>query len=384
MKSEKRFWVVVLLAFVAILVWHITSAIVPALAKGMQALTPFLLAFITAYLLKHPVIWMEKFLRLISGKKQYRWQHTVACLVVLLAFFGAGIGLVGAMIPGLLNNISDFVTNLPEIIKSGMAFAQNTVDDLSQKLDEDTVEMIKIYATDIGNQMLDFVKSKMGTVVITITNIATKTAGALVDLVLYAVAAFMFLHGYDNIKRTLKRCVRLFVREQNKYEEACGFLHNCDVIIEKYIVVRLVTSIGIGIVSYIGFMLFGLEYSIILAVLIAVTNLIPYIGPFIGGAPVVLVALATKDLSTAIWVTVFMLVLQQLEGNVLTPLITSDALEVNPILVLIGIAVFGAMMGIPGMILGAPFAAIIAGLIKHALVIAEKKAEIKENIDENQ
>ena len=70
MKNEKRFWVTVAIVFVAILVWHFTSAIVPALAKGVKALTPFLLAFITAYLLRHPCIWVEK---LLSFKQKRRF-----------------------------------------------------------------------------------------------------------------------------------------------------------------------------------------------------------------------------------------------------------------------------------------------------------------------
>ena len=88
MKNEKRFWVTVALVFVAILVWHITSAMVPALAKGIKALTPFLLAFITAYLLRHPCIWLERLLSLTTKKQVKKWQHTVSTVVVLTLFIG--------------------------------------------------------------------------------------------------------------------------------------------------------------------------------------------------------------------------------------------------------------------------------------------------------
>ncbi len=379
MKTEKRFWLVVALVFVAILVWHITSAMVPSLAAGVKAMTPFLIAFVTAYLLRHPVIWTEKLLHLICRKKEYKWQHTIASIFVLAVFLGIITAVVASILPGLLNNINDIVQKLPSFVNEVVIFAEKTVKDLSDRLDADTSQMITETVEILGNELLKYISSGAKIVVSTVTDIVAGTMSFIVDFALYLVATFLLLHGYDSIKRTLKNCMRIFIKESEKYDETCAFLHDCDVIVEKYIVVRLVTSLGIGIISYIGFLLFGLPYSLLLALVIAVTNLIPYIGPFVGAVPVVLIALATKDLSVAIWVSVFMLAVQQIEGNILTPLLTSDALEVSPLLVLVGIAVFGAMMGIPGMLLGAPIVAIISGLVKRAVLIAKKKAEKKEN-----
>lgn len=381
MKNEKRFWGVVALVFVAIIVWHVTSAIVPSLAAGIKALTPFLLAFITAYLLRHPVIWVESFFKLFTKRKSYKWQHVVSSFLVLIVFLGLAGLLIGFMIPGIINNISDVIENLPSFVNVCVNFVKETVNDLSQKLDKDTGDKIIEAATSFGGQLISFISNGATTVVTGLTGIITKTASFVFDFVLYIVASFMLLHGYDSIKLTLKRCLRL-VTEPEKYDETCLFLHDCDVILEKYIVVRLVTSLGIGVISYFGFLLFGLPYSLLLALVIAVTNLIPYVGPFIGAVPVIIIALATGEMSTVIGVSIFMLVVQQIEGNVLTPLLTSDALEVSPILVLAGIAVFGAMLGVPGMILGAPIIAIISGLVKRSVEIAEKKAEKKEKKDE--
>ena len=382
MKAERRFWIVVALAFTAIIVWHITSAIVPSLAAGFKALTPFLLAFITAYLLRHPVIWVENLLSLITKKKKYKWQHTISSFFILALFIGLAGLLIGLMIPGIINNVSDVIENIPGFVNTFVGFVKDTVNDLSQRLDKETGDKIIQAATDFGDEIVSFLTSGATDVVTGLTGIITKTANFILDFVLYIVASFMLLHDYDKIKGALKRSLRLIVTEPEKYDETCVFLHNCDVIVEKYIVVRLVTSLGVGIISYLGFLLFGLKYSLLLAIITAIANLIPYIGPFVGAVPVVLIAFASGNFSTVIGVCIFMLVLQQIEGNILTPLLTSDALEVSPILVLVGIAVFGAMMGIPGMILGAPIAAIISGLMKKGIEIAEKKALKKEKKDE--
>ncbi len=383
MKNEKRFWATVALVFVAILVWHITSAMVPALANGVKALTPFLLAFITAYLLKHPCLWVEKGLRLLTKKKAYKWQHTVASIFVLAMFLGLLCLVLAYLIPSIIGNLTDIIANLPAFIGMVVDFARKTITDLSESLDEETSLRLMEMISKFGAEALAYVSKGAGDVVATLTGVITKTAGFLFDFVLYIVASFMLLHGYDNIKRSVKRIMRLFVKEPAKYDEAIQFLRDSDGIIEKYIVVRLVTSLGIGVVGYVGFLIFKLPYALLLALIIAATNLIPYIGPFVGGAPVVLVALATNGVSSAIGVIIFMLIIQQIEGNILTPWLTSDALDISPILVLIGIAVFGAMMGIPGMLLGAPLVAIISGIVNRAISIVESRAE-KEKKSENQ
>ncbi|MEI3218631.1 MAG: AI-2E family transporter [Lachnoclostridium sp.] len=101
-------------------------------------------------------------------------------------------------------------------------------------------------------------------------------------------------------------------------------------------------SLGLGIVSYIGFLILGLPYAILLATVIAITNLVPYIGPIVGAVPPILIALTAGDTRLAIGTAVFIIICQQIEGNILTPLLTGDALQVSPLLLLVGIAVFGA------------------------------------------
>ena len=148
MKRERKFWVTVALVFVAILVWHVTSAMVPALAKGIKALTPFLFAFITAYLLRHPCIWMEKFFKLLSKKKTYKWQHTLASIIVLVLFLGLLFVFVAYLVPTLINNMSEIISNLPTFIGMIIDFLRKTVADLSERLDEATgaklMEMISL------------------------------------------------------------------------------------------------------------------------------------------------------------------------------------------------------------------------------------------------
>ena len=214
MKNEKRFWAAIVLVFVAILVWHITSAMVPALAKGIKALTPFLLAFITAYLLRHPCIWFEKLLSFTTKKQVKKWQHTISTIVVLGLFLGLLTLTVAFLVPNVINNINDIIENLPSFIGTVMEFARKTATDLSEKLDEEMGARLMQTVSNIGAEALALVSKGAGNVVATLTDVMAKTTSFLFDFVLYIVASFMLLHRYEDIKRSLKRILRLFQKVQ--------------------------------------------------------------------------------------------------------------------------------------------------------------------------
>lgn len=381
-KSNKRFWTITALAFVGILVWQITAGIMPALAKGAKALTPFLFAFVTAYLLRRPVGLLEKLFCKMQKGKRHKWQHTLATVLLLGVFFGLVVAAVIVIVPNVVNNITDLVVALPEFITDVKALLTKQLVDMSQWLDIDLNTVVLDYINGLSEKALMWVKNiDPQSVLFTATNIVAGTATAMMDIVLYVAASFFLLHDFDKMKLWIHEALRAFIKDEKPYNNVCEVLHTADVTMEKYIVVRLSTSLGLGIVCYIGFLLFRLPYSILLATIIAVTNIVPYIGPIVGALPAIIVALAAYDIKIAFWVTVFIVICQQIEGNVLTPLLTGDALNINPMLVLLGIAVFGAMMGIPGMILGAPIASVIAGVIRKAAAVAES-GDKKENKNE--
>ena len=388
MKSEKRFWAIVALVFVAILVWQIIAGIMPALQRGAAALTPFLIAFATAYLLRHPVIWLEKFLVLISKKKLHKWQHPVACIAVLILFLGLAGLLVAVIVPNVINNLTDLVVRLPEYINTFAQFVNAQIQALSEWLDIDVNGYVISVLESAAEKAKDSAEAFAGASQLfsAATGVLSSTMSSLFDAVVYIIATFCLLYDYNKIKRSVKRLLRVFVRDERRYASVCAVCRDSDVIIEKYIVVRLSTSLGLGIVSYIGFLILGLPYAILLATVVSITNLVPYIGPIVGAVPPILIALTAGNVQLALWTAVFIIICQQIEGNILTPLLTGDALQVSPLLLLVGIAVFGAMMGIPGMILGAPIVAILAGIARKAMRAAEQSvgtAEEKEAENKN-
>lgn len=372
-KNNSRVWRIAVFAFVCILVWHITAGIMPALANGVKALTPFLLAFVTAYLLRYPVELLEKLFCRMQKNKKHKWQHTLAVFIPLVCFFGlVVVGLI-VLVPNIIANVTDIVVALPEFIVDVQEFANEQVENISRWLEIDINGYATDYINGVAQKALDLAKNiEPQSIFFAASNFLTGTASVLMDTVLYAASSFFLLYDFNRMKGWIHQVLHLVTSSEKTYNTVCGVLHTADVTMEKYIVVQLCTSLGMGIVCYIGFLIFGLPYAILLATVAALTNLIPYIGPVIGMVAPIVVALTAGDLKTAIGVAVFMLVCQQLEGNVITPLLTGDALNINPLLVLLGVAVFGAMFGIPGMLIGAPAVAVIANMIRNAT--ADKNA----------
>jgi len=115
------------------------------------------------------------------------------------------------------------------------------------------------------------------------------------------------------------------------------------------------------------FVVFNIKYSFLLAFIIGVTNLIPYFGPFIGGAVVVLLMLLESP-EKILYMIVFIIILQQLDSFIITPLVLGDKLKVNALWVVMGIILGGAIFGIWGIIFGAPLAAILVNTIERFVI----------------
>jgi len=374
-KLSKRSLSILLLVFLSILLWYS----IPVLSKGVHALTPFLIAFATAYLLRHPVMWLEKLLKLIF-KKENKVTHTVSTVFVLILFYGFLALLVIVLTPNIISNVTDIAQSMPETIAAVKGFVSEKAAVFSEWLKLDS-EQSNDFVNSFFSKMLESVQSTgdAKSLLFAATGLLSTTATTIVSIVIYTISTFVLLHDYSAMKQAMKKSLKLFVTDDTKYMHLCAFLHKSDCIVEKYISVKITSSFCLGIVAYIGFRLFGISYPMLMATIVAVTNIVPYLGPIVGAIPPILVGLAGGGFSLGLWVGIFILICQQIEGNILTPLLIGDALNISPIVVLMGIAVFGAMFGIPGMILGAPIAAIITAAAKGTLKAIETEKEKNKN-----
>ena len=139
---------------------------------------------------------------------------------------------------------------------------------------------------------------------------------------------------------------------------------------------KLLDSLIIGVICYIGMLIMGLEYSLLISVIIGITNILPFFGPFIGAVPSILILLIVNP-SSAIKFTIFILVLQQIDGNIIGPKILGDYVGITPLLSMFAIILFGGLFGFVGMLLGVPVAALLYSIFRTAMDARQARKQKK-------
>lgn len=293
--------------------------------------------------------------------------RAVSLVLTLVIFLAVLTGIVIAIVPNVAKSIVTLADNMDGYITKIDEWTKNAF-----KNKPDIMNMIFEGVTDLKDlisNVADKLKPMAGDI---IGNVSGFLGGLLVGLknfVLGFIIAIYLLFSKERLMAQMKKIVCAFFKPRR----AEGFLHGCSQsndIFKKYIISNLVDSMIILVFMMIGMYAMRMPYQMLVSVVCAVTNLIPFFGPFIGAIPCGVLILIV-DPTKAIWFAIFVLVLQQLDGNVIKPLLFGETLGLPAIWVLVSITVGGALFGIPGMLLGAPVFAVFymmfAELVKNKL-----------------
>ena len=205
-----------------------------------------------------------------------------------------------------------------------------------------------------------------------ITSAAWSVVKFVLDFLIgFIIAVYVLNEKKDFVKWSKKIVFALFKPETANLIIDTGRVGNR--IFGKYMLGSVIDSLVVGIICFIFNVIAGIPYAVLVAALIGVTNIIPFFGPFLGAVPSTIIILIIDPVKALIFV-IFIIILQQIEGNIIAPRILGNVTGVSEFWVTFSLLFFGAMFGIIGMILGVPLLAIIA-YIMHRLV--DKRAESK-------
>jgi predicted PurR-regulated permease PerM len=169
--------------------------------------------------------------------------------------------------------------------------------------------------------------------------------------------AFYMLYDKERFARKMEKGVYAL----SSKEKAARFLNNTERVLHifnDFIVGKAVDSLIIGIIAFVVLTIMKAPFPLILALIIGVTNMIPYFGPFIGAIPAILITLLI-DPPLAIAVSIFILILQQFDGNILGPKILGESVDLSPLWIILAVVIGGALMGPLGMFIGVPIFATV-------------------------
>jgi predicted PurR-regulated permease PerM len=198
-----------------------------------------------------------------------------------------------------------------------------------------------------------------------LTNVLDGAGGIFQKLLDLLVIPFMVFYLLKDMEMLHKGF--LFFVPSSKRKEAANVLNDMDRALESYIGGQLIICFVVGTFAYIGYWFINMPYALILALAVMITNVIPYIGPLIGAAPSLLVAL-TISWKMTLLVMIVNLAVQVLEGNIISPMIMGRRLHLHPLIIIGALLVGGEIGGLFGLIFAVPIVAIIRVILQHVIL----------------
>ena len=364
MKEEKKYvnrlkmvvsniwYIVVLVAICTAVIMMIVnwSGTLEALGKAFKVLMPFIIGFIFAYLMIPVIRIFRKLLDHIAKGRAIKAKKIIAMIISYVLVLGCITMIVVFVAP----QIAQSVRELGKTVQTGYAYIKRNpnsfLDFIPGVKTEDILSGLKDNINDIAMHTSTKVFPYL-------YSIFTSTFVIAYDVFFGLVISIYMAWEKDALARGFRRLIYAFVSKKRAKKTWDMFL-NCNRIFNGFLVGKAIDSLIIGIITFITMTIFGFPYPVLLSVIVCITNMIPYFGPFIGAIPGCAIYLFI-DPMLVLWFALMILIIQQFDGWILGPWILGDQTGIKPLTVILGITVGGAYFGVLGMFLGVPTAAVL-------------------------
>lgn len=344
-------------------------------------LSPFIFGALVAYIL-NPMVhvfyrWMDKLAKKLKLPLHRTVHRVLSILITYVIVLGFVILVLVYILPEITNNIIDFINFIPSAYNSLLEL----IADLQQRFPELDIEAITKPLTDMVPDLISTLKNFATNMVPAIYSISMWLANWIVNLLITLIVSVYML--YDK-KRLMRSCWKIiYALLPQKHIPACHeILTECNRLFSSFVVGKFIDSAIIGVLCFILMSILRLPYTLFISVIVGVTNMIPYFGPFIGAIPGVLILLFVDPVKSLIF-AIMVLCLQQFDGLILGPKILGDSTGMKPLWIIFAITVGGSLFGVIGMFLGVPVVAILNYLLDLYLQYRLDKKHISEKtVDE--
>lgn len=337
-------------------------------------LTPFLVGFALAFLLHGPSNWLEKRFLRGKGKLWPKLARPLALTVTYLLLLGVIALAVSLIIPQLLTSLTELFRAIPGYVEA-----------TESRLQDLTAAGGLLEGFDLSETLSTLIERlrELLNRVLTTENLLTAVQGVLsvttsvLDVIIAFIVSVYMLAGREKLLRDFKATLGLFMK-QERISRLGGYSRRISAIFYNYLYGAFIDALAVGVVVSVGLLIFRVPYAVLLGMLLGLLNMIPYFGAVTGGAFVVLITLLSSNIYTAIGVAVYIVVVQQLDANILQPRVVGGTVGLRPIYVLLGITVFGGLLGFWGVFLGVPLMAVIQLLVKDAIAARSQRGSTTE------
>lgn len=344
-------------------IWSVLGALLGILA-------PFVMGFFLAFLLYGPSRWLEKRFLRCRGKLWPRLARPLSLLIVYLLLLGVLALIISLVIPRLITSLSGLVVSIPHYIETaqdrlnawvasggplGRFNLADRLDTLYQTLQDAVTRLIST-------------ENVMGAVkgVVNVTS-------SILDVVISVMVSVYMLSGREHLARECKAVLGLFLKPR-QLTVLGSYTRRTATIFYGYFYGVFLDSMVVGVVVTIGLLIFRVPYAVLLGMMLGLLNMIPYFGALFGGVGIILITLLSRNIYAAIGVAIYIIVVQQVDGNIIQPRVVGNSVGLRPIYVLLSITLFGGLFGFWGIFLAVPLMAVVQMLVKDAIVWKRQRA----------
>ena len=347
------------------------AALTAAVKKLIGILMPVLIGIVIAYVLSPLYNWLwRKILRLLHHTLKWHGRGAIRCagiLAMTATFLGAGAvlaGLLALIIPQIIMSVSSFASTLP----SNLMHVSQSLQKLLANNPEIEETAMSLYAQGVSyieewiqNSFTPSMQDAMGYISIGVMSTVSFVKNFFIGL----IVAVYLLSGKEKFLSQMTRCTyALFgARWGNVITEYARYANQVFI---GFISGKLLDSLIIFLISVVVLNIMNMPYAMLVSVIIGVTNIIPFFGPFIGAIPSFIIILINSPIQS-LYFLIFVLALQQFDGNILGPKILGNSTGLPSFWVLFAILLFGGLFGFIGMLIGVPVFAVLTHIFKDIL-----------------
>lgn len=351
----------------------------------LSILTPFIYGGVIAYLLKTPYNWIEGKMIGLLTEKRTGIAKAISVLLVMLASILIITLLLVMVIPALADSLVSIAQAIPGALTELEAFFNKytTTNPLVDKYVGQAIETVKVNGPAwIKANILPSLTGTVGGVVGAFGSLV----GVLYNLMIGIIVCIYILLSKEKFGRQAKMLV-YSVFKRDYAEKILDEFVFIDKTFVGFFGGKIADSAVVGVICYVFCLIMqftmGMDNAVLIAVIVGVTNVIPFFGPYIGAIPSALIILIDSPICSLFFV-VFVVLLQLFDGNVLGPMMLSESVGLSGFWVLFSITAFGGFFGIAGILMGVPVFAVIYDLIRRWVYMMLKKHEITEFLPEIQ
>lgn len=342
----------------------------------VSTLQPFIIGGTLAYLLNFILKFYEE--RVLSHEMLKKMKKSgKRAIGLVLTYITASIItylFIQFVLPQLISSIVGLANNIPQYVDDLTKLANDLIDNMN--LQPEYIDLI----TNKFGELVTYIITIISNLLPVVGNFIVEATSSILNIIIGIIVSIYILIDKEKFMALGKKVVYAF-----SSEERANFIlrlaTQSNMTFSRFIGGKILDSFIIGVLTFIILTIFKMPYVLLISVIVGVTNIIPFFGPFIGGIPAAIIILFVSP-TKALWFVIIIIIIQQIDGNIIGPKILGDSIGISAFWILFSLLVAAKFMGFVGMVIGVPLFAIFYSIIKEIVELKLSKKGLPINTEE--